>query len=102
MIASPVGPYYHTGFNHVSLYADTENKRECPGIPSGGDTIAPAFFFFAPPSPIEANDRSHSSYTCAFPQYEHVPLIKVIQRHATVLYLLLYGDWGPDRTFFPV
>ena len=49
VIASPVGPYYRTGFNPVSLYADTENKRACPGGVGAfkvggnyGSTIAPA------------------------------------------------------------
>jgi len=26
----------------------------------------------------------------------------IIQRHATVLYLLLYGDWGSNRTAAPL
>jgi branched-chain amino acid aminotransferase len=49
VIASPVGPYYRTGFNPVSLYADKENKRAWPGgvgsFKVGGNygpTIAPA------------------------------------------------------------
>jgi branched-chain amino acid aminotransferase len=31
VICSPVGPYYRTGFNAVSLNADTENVRAWPG-----------------------------------------------------------------------
>lgn len=31
VIASPVGPYYPTGFKPVSLFADSTNKRAWPG-----------------------------------------------------------------------
>jgi len=31
VICSPVGPYYKTGFNAVSLYADTKHSRAWPG-----------------------------------------------------------------------
>jgi hypothetical protein len=31
IVASPVGPYYPTGFNPISLLCDTKNIRSAPG-----------------------------------------------------------------------
>ena len=53
------------------------------------------------PAEDEGEDEarvSALSTLSTFPQSEHVPLLNFIQRHETVLYLLLYGDWDPDHT----
>lgn len=31
IVSSPVGPYYPTGFNPISLLCDTQNIRSAPG-----------------------------------------------------------------------
>ena len=41
---------------------------------------------------------------CVFFSLNTCHYLNIIQRHETVLYLLLYGDWGSDHVlgFFPV
>ncbi len=35
IVSSPVGPYYPTGFNPISLYCDTYHIRSAPGGTGG-------------------------------------------------------------------
>ncbi len=35
IVASPVGPYYPTGFNPISLSCDLNNTRSAPGGTGG-------------------------------------------------------------------
>lgn len=45
IVSSPVGPYYPTGFNPISLHCETHHIRSAPGG-TGGHKLGGYFFLF--------------------------------------------------------